>query len=145
MKKIVYSIYPVFINVYTIWLLYMMFFAYNRSTADPVLYEIRAYPFDTLKHLIFEENYGTEKYRNLLGNIAGFIPYGFLGILYPKLSRYIPLFITFFIAINYIEFSQYFFKRGYAELDDVMMNTFGMTIGFLIYKIFFARSGEKST
>lgn len=47
------------------------------------------------------------------------------------------LFTIFFIIINIIEFSQFYFKRGYADVDDVILNTFGAVIGFFIYKKFF--------
>ena len=65
------------------------------------------------------------------------MPYGFLGILYPKLNSYLYLSVVFIVVINILEFSQYYFNRGYAELDDVMLNTMGMSLGFIIYKKWF--------
>ena len=119
--------------MYTIWMLYMLFFAYNRDVAT-IQYKINPYPFQSILHFIATTSSHLEMVKNLGGNVILFIPYGFLGILYPKLDYYKYLLLTFFIGINYIEFSQYIFNRGFAEFDDVMLNTFGMTLGFLFYQ-----------
>jgi len=137
-KKIVNRYYAPFINIYTVWILYLMFFAYYRGDMEPGHYFIRAKPFESIHFLLYDSGYVSfETYKNIFGNIILFMPYGFLGILYPKLKSYINLFIVFVIAINILEFSQYFFDRGFAELDDVIMNTLGMSIGYVIYRKFF--------
>ncbi len=138
MKKLLYRFYPAFINVYTIWILYLLFFASFRYSPT-ILFDIKTIPFQTI------DVYSTQviKYdklefvKNIFGNIILFIPYGFLGILYPKLNQFKWLFVAFFIIINIIEFSQYYFKRGFADVDDVILNTTGVIIGFFVYKIFF--------
>lgn len=114
-----------------------MFFGFWRGYIPPGTFEIRAYPFESIQIILQKAETKGEIIKNIVGNIIFFIPYGFLGILYTKLNSYKYLFITFFICINYLEFSQYFFSRGYAEFDDVLLNTFGMTIGYFIYKRFF--------
>jgi len=115
----------------------MMFFAYYRGITGET-YTIRANPFESIWFVIAESAYNTlDKCKNIFGNIILFIPYGFLGILYLKLNNYKYLFLVFFIVINILEFSQYYFDRGYAEFDDVMLNTFGITIGYVIYKKWF--------
>lgn len=143
MRLFVNRYYPVFINVYTIWILYLLFFASFRYSPT-ILFEIKTVPFETINE------YSTEVikwnkldfFKNIFGNIILFIPYGFLGILYPKLNQFKWLFLTFFITINIIEFSQFYFKRGYADIDDVILNTFGAAIGFLIYKKWFFIKGK---
>jgi glycopeptide antibiotics resistance protein len=138
MNKLLYKFYPPFINVYTVWILYLLFFATFRD-APKIPFEIKMIPFDTINNyltnvVLWDK---TEAFKNIFGNIILFIPYGFLGILYPKLNRFIWLFVTFFIVINIVEFSQYYFKRGFADVDDIILNTTGAVIGFIIYKIFF--------
>lgn len=138
MKLFVNRYYPVFINVYTIWILYLLFFASFRYSPTQ-LFEIKTTPFETIneystKVITFNK---LEAFENIVGNIVLFIPYGFLGILYRKLNHFKWLFLTFFITINIIEFSQYYFKRGFADIDDVILNTLGAIIGFFIYKKFF--------
>ncbi|WP_312206585.1 VanZ family protein [Epilithonimonas hominis] len=143
MKLFVNRYYPVLINIYTVWMLYLLFFASFRYSPT-ILFEIKTVPFETINE------YSTnvirwdkiEFIKNIFGNIILFIPYGFLGILYPKLNQFKWLFLTFFITINIIEFSQFYFKRGYADIDDVILNTFGAVIGFLIYKKWFFIRGK---
>lgn len=137
-KKFVNRCYAPFINIYTVWILYLMFFAYYRGAFGQEHYFIRAKPFESIHFLIYESGYAPmELYKNLFGNIILFMPYGFLGILYPKLKSFINLFLIFVVLINILEFSQYYFGRGFAELDDVILNTLGMSIGYLIYQRFF--------
>ena len=138
MKLLVNKFYLILINIYTIWMLYLLFFASFRYSPT-ILFEIKAVPFQTINEYVTNviKWDKTEVVKNILGNIILFIPYGFLGILYPKLKQFKWLFITFFIVINIIEFSQYYFKRGFADVDDVILNTLGVCIGFLIYKKWF--------
>ncbi|WP_051878566.1 VanZ family protein [Chryseobacterium sp. FH1] len=138
MKFVVNRYFPVLINIYTVWILYLLFFASFRYS-ETILFELRTIPFQTI------EDYSTNviKYdklefiKNIFGNIILFIPYGFLGILYPRLNQFKWIFFVFFTIINIIEFSQYYFKRGFADVDDVILNTLGMTIGYIIYKNWF--------
>ncbi|TDX82902.1 VanZ family protein [Epilithonimonas xixisoli] len=138
LKKFLNLYYPPLINIYTIWILYMMFFAYGRDSIDSNHYFINSIPFETIYQLIvFSGEYPYENLSNIFGNIILFMPYGFLGILYPKLNSYRYLLVVFLVVINILEFSQYYFNRGFAELDDVMLNTLGMSLGFIIYKKWF--------
>ena len=138
MKKLLYRFYPAFINVYTVWMLYLLFFA-NFRIEDKHIFEIRYIPFQTIYLYIFVwiKDSIMESVKNIFGNIILFIPYGFLGILYPRLNKFKWMLLTFFIVINIIEFSQYYFKRGFADIDDIILNTSGAIIGFFIYKRFF--------
>lgn len=139
MKLLVYKYYPILINIYTIWMLYLLFFASFRYSPT-ILFEIKAVPFQTINEYSANVVKGgkIEFLKNILGNIILFIPYGFLGIIYPKLKQFKWLFLTFFIVINSIEFSQYYFKRGFADVDDVILNTLGACIGFMIYNKWFS-------
>lgn len=138
MKKLLYRFYPALINVYTVWILYLLFFA-NFRIEENRIFEIRSIPFETIYLYIFVwiKNNLLESLKNIFGNIFLFVPYGFLGMMYPKLNNFYCMVFTFFVLINIIEFSQFYFKRGSADIDDVILNTFGVVIGFFIYKRFF--------
>jgi len=138
MRLFVNRYYPVFINVYTIGALYLLYFGVARDFPDSP-YKINYSPFQTIsEYVITVLPYRLGEFsQNMLGNIILFIPYGFLGILYPKLNQFKWLLLVFFITINIIEFSQYYFKRGFADIDDVILNTLGVTIGYIIYKKWF--------
>ena len=77
-------------------------------------------------------------WNNIIQNILLFIPLGFLiggkrGI------------IAGFLLSTGIEFTQYIAVLGYCELDDVLNNTIGATIGTLLFKIFGKRIEELCT
>lgn len=139
--------YPVFINIYTVWMLYMLFFADMRQM-EYRNFELRTTPFGTIDYyfsqLFHSHDNNVEFEKNILGNIILFIPYGFLGLLYPLFNRFINILVGFLILINIIEFSQYYFDRGTADIDDVILNTTGVIIGFIIYKTMFRTTYRKS-
>ena len=66
-------------------------------------------------------------------NIVLFMPFGFLGgFLFKcrKIGRIIACSICFSIIIEVL---QYIFKKGFAEIDDVIHNTIGAIIGFMFF------------
>lgn len=69
-------------------------------------------------------------------NILMFIPYGLLcPIIFDSLKKWyiaVPLGIACSITIEGIQF---FTGRGYCQLEDLVMNTAGILIGYLIFKI----------
>lgn len=73
---------------------------------------------------------------NILGNILMFTPFGFLGIVFPKLSDFKTLIINFLSVIILIESLQYFTRLGVFDIDDIILNTVGVAIGFWLYKFF---------
>ena len=137
MKKLLYKYYPPFINVYTVWLLYLLFFVSFRNS-DSSHFSIKPIPFDTIDEYFIVITYSKiDFFKNIIGNIFLFSPYGFLGILYPKLKKVGWFILTFFVIINIVEFSQFYFKRGFADVDDVILNTTGALVGYFIYRTLF--------
>lgn len=71
-------------------------------------------------------------YKNVVGNMVMFIPYGFLVSHYFKLKKvYLTLFLSF-IASLMIEYSQLLIGRVF-DVDDIMLNVIGGLLGFLLY------------
>lgn len=70
--------------------------------------------------------------RIVLGNVVMFIPFGFLGWIFPELKNLKNLLFSFMSAIVIVEALQYFTRMGICEIDDVILNTFGVYLGFLI-------------
>ena len=66
------------------------------------------------------------------GNVVMFIPFGFLGWIFPKLQDLQNLLFTFISAITIVEALQYFSRMGIFEVDDIILNTFGVFLGFLM-------------
>jgi glycopeptide antibiotics resistance protein len=72
---------------------------------------------------------------NLVGNIALFIPIGFLAsIVYPKMTwqKFLVLGITFSLVIELMEVV---LRVGIFDIDDIILNALGIMIGFWIFAL----------
>lgn len=68
-------------------------------------------------------------------NVVVFVPVGLLlGIAFKQMTWWKAFLIGCSISVT-IESLQFFFMRGFSELDDVMHNTLGCLIGYGIYAI----------
>jgi glycopeptide antibiotics resistance protein len=94
-------------------------------------------PFSTIslfyKSRRLREEY---KYNNLGGNIIGFIP---LGILLPMLFVWLRNFWKIILAGIFIslafETTQLLTGLGVFDIDDIILNTTGAIIGYIVYLI----------
>ncbi|MBD3919505.1 VanZ family protein [Paenibacillus sp. PR3] len=92
-------------------------------------------PFSSIKQYINNRehyNYNTW-FMNLMGNLVMLIP---LGVLMPILFntfRKLWNFIVVLITINLlIEIAQYYLYLGSADIDDVILNSFGATFAYIM-------------
>ena len=72
--------------------------------------------------------------RLFLGNIGWFVPFGFLLPILLKKMNLLKVAVLGFLFSFGIETMQYIFRKGVAELDDLILNTLGAVIGYLLYK-----------
>ena len=77
-------------------------------------------------------------WNNIIQNILLFIPLGFL------IGGKRGIIAGVLLSIG-IELSQYIFRLGYCELDDVLNNTIGAAIGSLLFKKFGKRIEQLCT
>ena len=85
---------------------------------------------------IFRYDIGSHKFfRNVMGNIMLFIPFGFLSSYLLKNRKLGVVTILTIIASLTIEVVQYYIGRVF-DIDDIMLNTVGGMIGFYIYILF---------
>ena len=74
---------------------------------------------------------------NLGGNIFLFIPIGYLlPRLWPCLRKFFPFLLTCLLAITLVELLQLGTLLGRLDIDDLILNLFGMLLGYLFYIIF---------
>jgi glycopeptide antibiotics resistance protein len=71
----------------------------------------------------------------VLRNVVMFIPFGFLGWIFPQLNNLKNLIITFVSTIVIVEALQYFSRLGVFDVDDVILNTFGVFLGWQMKRI----------
>ena len=125
--------YQITIFPYTLFLLYLMFLGMGRFQFDENVIRIEPV-FSTVK---FIEN--TIRWwdivRIVLGNVLMFIPFGFLGWVFPKLNDLKSLMYTFISSIVIVEGMQYFTRLGIFEIDDILLNSFGVFIGYQIRRL----------
>lgn len=73
---------------------------------------------------------------NVVGNVVCFVPFG---ILLPmnvkKTSRFISIFLLTFMVSLIIETIQLITRTGSFDVDDILLNTLGGVIGYIIYAL----------
>ena len=73
-------------------------------------------------------------YRNIVGNIIMFIPFGFFTSYYLKLERKSFIFAITLIISVVIELIQLKIGRAF-DIDDILLNIIGSMIGYFMYRI----------
>ena len=92
------------------------------------------------------ETWGTtwQAHAYVIENVILFLP---LGILLPladrRLAQWKRIFLISAGCSVMIEVLQYITARGYSQLDDVVTNTLGGCLGYIIYKILIKRKKTK--
>ncbi|WP_317127474.1 VanZ family protein [Chryseobacterium piscium] len=122
--------YKFIILPYTIFLLYLMFFGMGRMQYEDHIVRIK--PIFSTVWFIQETISWFDIIKIVLGNVIMFIPFGFLGWIFPQLNNLKRLIITFVSTIVIVEALQYFSRLGVFDVDDIILNTFGVFLGFLI-------------
>lgn len=125
----------------------LFFFAYGpyfRLHENTISYNL--IPFKTIaSYLIGSKTYQLEvRFINLLGNILAFMPMGFLlPVIFGQLRSF-PRIITMTVLISLvIEMMQLLLRLGIADIDDVILNTLGGILGFILLKLSLEMLGQR--
>ena len=73
-------------------------------------------------------------YRNIIGNILMFIPFGFFTSYYLKLDKKRTIFCLTLIVSIVIELIQLKIGRAF-DVDDIILNMVGSLIGYFLYRL----------
>ncbi|MDR2606498.1 MAG: VanZ family protein [Oscillospiraceae bacterium] len=80
----------------------------------------------------------------LAGNLIGFAPLGFfLPILFEKQTRHKVFIITIVSAFICLEFTQLITMRGSFDIDDIILNSAGACLGFLLLRNSLSRTAAR--
>lgn len=71
-------------------------------------------------------------YRQVVGNIAMFVPLGYFASRYCKIKEFLTIFLVTLLSSGVIETVQYFIGRCF-DIDDIILNIVGGVFGFLLY------------
>ena len=130
-----YSVVSVAFTLFYIAVLIYCFFICRIPGGERV--EPNLDPLDVFKVTFFSGALDYERLVLFLGNIAIFVPLGFL--LCHRLNRgvlRIVLILLPFVLSTAIEISQYYFGMGHPDIDDVILNVIGFYIGVLLKILF---------
>ncbi|WP_102274998.1 VanZ family protein [Cytobacillus massiliigabonensis] len=132
-KKTIYIRHSLFLWIYilyTIALLVLLFFRPNNQTYE----SINLIPFSTIHYYLTGNVEWIVSFYNLAANIGLFIPYGIL--LLTKNYSVLKLLLIPILFISFIEILQFITHRGSLDIDDLILNVFGILIGYLLYPSF---------
>lgn len=126
--------------LYILLLIYFLFFAerYGQASFDERQYRYNLVLFQEIRRFwTYREQLGSLAVAaNLLGNVVGFIPLGFIPPVVSSNARGF-FFITFsgFALSLCVETAQLITKLGCFDVDDLVMNTLGTAIGYVGFAV----------
>lgn len=101
----------------------MMFFGAGREASEISYLQMR--PFTTIEHFFTDDVDNDDFLLNIIGNVFVFSPFGWLGLCIKKFNSLVLITTFFLVIISLVETTQYFSRRGVADIDDVFLNTMG--------------------
>lgn len=133
-----------FAIVYASALLYIVFFSRRRRHVH-ILFDYHSanlIPFKNKILYLSAHNYALhgsiayQFYSDFIGNILLFIPLPFFLSLLAGINNFKRILIVSAITSLLIETIQFISGIGVADIDDVILNTTGACLGFLLLKLF---------
>lgn len=105
-------------------------------------------PFKTIKMYI-DYAYKLNSVENLAGNVLVFVPFGFLFPLVAREGeRFFVMLLNAFVFVVGIEVFQLFSAFGAFDVDDILLNCLGASLGFGVYRLILflrKRPGEQKS
>ena len=126
--------------LYVLLLVYFLFFSeeYGRVTAEERVYRYNLVPFVEIRRFwIYRKQLGMfALITNLFGNVIGFLPFGFiLPVILDKMrSGWLIVLAGFGLSVT-VEVIQLITKVGCFDVDDMILNTAGAALGYLLFFI----------
>lgn len=123
--------------IYIAMLVYFLFFSerYGRTAGEEYRYNLTLFA-EIRRFFKYRQYISTESFiLNMFGNVVAFMPFGFF---VPMLSRRRGLFrivcMSFELTLA-VELTQLFTKVGIFDVDDLLLNTLGGLLGYVLYEI----------
>ena len=121
--------------IYVAGLCYFLFFAENYGRIlGQENYRYNLVPFREIERFwTYREDLGIHSFLNLAGNILGFVPAGFfIPILWEnKRGFFFTTCVTFDMSLL-VEILQIVLRVGSFDVDDLILNTLGGMLGYLL-------------
>ena len=114
-----------------IFIVYILMFFQVVTYQDIISYGNNFIPFKEVTRYSF----GSKLFfKNVVGNIVLFTPYGFFASYYLRLDKKKTAFILIFLVSLSIETIQLVIGRSF-DVDDILLNLIGGMLGYFIYRI----------
>lgn len=122
----------VFMLIYSIGLLVLLFFRPNGASYGAV----NLMPFETIQLYLSGNADFLIAFYNLGANIGLFIPFGVYYGFIKNASSIKQLLMITICSISLIEVLQLLTKRGSLDIDDLLLNTIGVCLGYILLPFF---------
>lgn len=118
---------------------YFLFFSehYGRGSMDgDYRYNLQLFS-EIRRYIVHRDVVGSEYFIvNIFGNIFAFAPFGFMiPSVNAKYNKFRDVLVLSFLLTLTIESLQLLLKVGIFDVDDLLMNTVGGLIGYVIFRI----------
>ncbi|WP_066172507.1 VanZ family protein [Bacillus marinisedimentorum] len=118
---------------------YALFMMYNlfsgNSHYQGRFVDINITPFKTIKmYITYFDHFDLQTWTvNVLGNVLAFVPLGFfLAWLFPVTAKWWRMLLVLIVAVSAVEVMQFSLQVGSFDVDDILLNTFGGMIGYVL-------------
>lgn len=139
-KKIIRVLSWFVFAAYLVALVYFLFFAEQFGRVPKNEYRFNLVPFQEIRrYLIYWREIGTFNVMiNLVGNVVWFLPFGFvLPIISIRQRSLWKIAFLSFLSSLLVELIQLVSKVGTCDVDDIILNTLGGVLGYLLFYFFY--------
>lgn len=137
-KKIIRIFSWILFIIYLCIMVYFLFFSEQLGRVPSDTYHYNLEPFTEIKRYInYSKTIGSFNVMlNLIGNVVCFMPFGFVMPILSNRQRNIfkVTFLSFLCSVI-IELIQLVSKLGSCDVDDVILNTMGGFLGYVMFCI----------
>lgn len=135
-RKVRIQISRILFLMYIIVMVHFLFLSDDRYVLDSYMYNLR--PFQEINRFIrYRHQIGLySALLNLMGNIIAFMPFGML--VQRMTKKKLNIFIIFILCFGFtftIEVIQLITKLGRFDIDDIILNTLGGLLGYMLYRV----------
>lgn len=126
--------------VYVLLLIYFLFFSegYGRLAEEERIYRYNLKPFVEIQRFwVYRTQVGLSAFfMNIFGNVIGFIPLGFiLPVIGRRWRSGFLIVLSGFSLSLCVETIQLVTKVGCFDVDDLILNTAGAAVGYLLFAV----------
>ena len=137
-KRMIRIIGVVLFILYMFVLTYLLFFSERYGRTEPHEYRYNLVPLQEIKRFwIYRESIGwMVVMTNLVGNVLAFLPFGaILPVLSIRCRGFFRITLFSFEFSLLVECIQLISKVGSFDVDDLILNTLGGAIGYLLFAV----------